>query len=88
VRAQAAEQSLIGAAVGQPLPSQRLPEHHPFQRAGRIAAERDADPRAEPYADVEYRRQVIAVLVARALRQASEDGRAHAGHHRSGRSRP
>ncbi|GIH25204.1 carbon-monoxide dehydrogenase medium subunit [Acrocarpospora phusangensis] len=61
VRAYAAERELNGTEVG-----------HSFVRAGRVAAEQDAAPLAEPYADVEYRRQVIAVLVARTLRQAAE----------------
>jgi carbon-monoxide dehydrogenase medium subunit len=84
VRAYAAERSLIGAEADQPVSDRRLSEHHPFGRAGRIAAERDADPRAQPHADVEYQRQVIAILVGRALCQASADRRAHAGHDGSG----
>ncbi|MCW2887906.1 MAG: molybdopterin dehydrogenase, FAD-binding protein [Streptosporangiaceae bacterium] len=97
IRAYAAERSLIGTEAGRPLPSLSEPhpsephpsergssENHPFDWAGRIAAERDADPRAQPYADVDYQRQVIAVLVSRALRQASADRRAHAGHDGAG----
>jgi carbon-monoxide dehydrogenase medium subunit len=72
VRARAAEQALTGAEVGSPGAGYRLPEGHPFVRAGRIAAERDAAPLAEPYADLEYRRHAIAVLVGRTLRQAAE----------------
>ncbi|WP_329093200.1 FAD binding domain-containing protein [Streptosporangium sp. NBC_01469] len=64
VRAHAAERSLVGSS---PL------DDDLFGRAGRIAAERDAAPIARPYADVEYQRQVIAVLVGRALRQAYAD---------------
>ncbi|MGJ6966477.1 FAD binding domain-containing protein [Streptosporangium sp. G11] len=64
VRAHAAERSLVGSSPR----DDRL-----FDRAGRLAAERDADPLARPYADVEYQRQVIAVLVGRALRQAYAD---------------
>ncbi|MET8138990.1 FAD binding domain-containing protein [Sphaerisporangium sp. NPDC005288] len=54
------------------------PAYGPFARAARIAAQDDADPVPEPYADVEYRRHAIAVLVARALYEATADGRAHA----------
>ena len=80
IRAYAAERSLIGAEADRPLPSGERPDGaHPFGRAGRIAAERDADPRAQPYASVDYQRQVIAVLVGRALRQAAADRRAHGG---------
>jgi carbon-monoxide dehydrogenase medium subunit len=79
VRAHAAEQSLIGAEADQPVSDHGPPEDHPFDRAGRIAAERDAHPHDQPYADVEYQRQVIAVLVGRALRQASAGRPAHLG---------
>jgi carbon-monoxide dehydrogenase medium subunit len=78
LRARAAEQALIGAEAGAPLDGHRLPEGHPFARAGRIAAAQDAAPVAEPYADVEYKRQAIAVLVARTLRQAANDQRSRA----------
>ncbi|MFJ2269818.1 FAD binding domain-containing protein [Streptomyces sp. NPDC087849] len=71
VRARAAEHALVGAEVGSPGTGYRLPEGHPFVRAGRIAAEQDAAPLAEPYADLEYRRHAIAVLVGRTLRQAA-----------------
>jgi carbon-monoxide dehydrogenase medium subunit len=64
VRAVAAERSLLGAA----------PEPAAFDLAARIAAERDADPRPEPYADVEYRRHVVGTLTGRALRLAHQDG--------------
>lgn len=79
IRARAAEYALIGAEAGAPKARHRLPEDHPFARAGRIAAEQDAAPLAEPYADVEYRRQAIAVLVGRALCQAATDQRSRAG---------
>jgi carbon-monoxide dehydrogenase medium subunit len=72
VRARAAEQALVGAEAGSPGTGYRLPDGHPFARAGRIAAEQDAAPLAEAYADLEYRRQAIAVLVGRTLRQAAE----------------
>ncbi|MEU0805167.1 FAD binding domain-containing protein [Streptomyces sp. NPDC005970] len=78
VRARAAEQLLTGAEAG-PLPvGHRIPEGHPFARAGRTAAAEDASPVAEPYADLEYRRQAIAVLVARTLSQAAADQRSRA----------
>lgn len=72
VRARAAEEALTGAELGSPGTGYRLPDDHPFAQAGRIAAERDAVPLAEPYADLEYRRHVIAVLAGRTLRQAAE----------------
>ncbi|SEE12178.1 carbon-monoxide dehydrogenase medium subunit [Streptomyces misionensis] len=73
VRARAAERSLLGAEIG-PLPTApRLPDDHPFARAGRVAAQEDAAPVAEPYADVEYKRQAIAVLVGRTLLEAAVD---------------
>jgi carbon-monoxide dehydrogenase medium subunit len=84
VRAHTAERSLIGTRADQPTSGRHPPEHHPFDQAGRIAADRDADPHAQPYADVEYQRQVIAVLVGRALLQASADRRTHAGHDEPG----
>ncbi|MFE0378632.1 FAD binding domain-containing protein [Streptomyces inhibens] len=73
VRAHAAEQALIGAEARFPRAGYRLPEDHPFARAGRIAADEDAAPVAEPYADVEYKRQAIAVLVGRTLCEAAAD---------------
>jgi len=86
VRARAAEEALIGAEADAPPAGHRLPEDHPFARAGRIAATEDAAPVAEPYADVEYKRQAVAVLVARTLREAAADqrarGAAHQGDHR------
>ncbi|MEU9290690.1 FAD binding domain-containing protein [Streptomyces sp. NPDC048275] len=75
VRARAAEQTLIGAEVGSPPTGYRLPDNHPFARAGRIAADQDAAPLAEPFADVEYKRQAIAVLVGRTLSEAAADQR-------------
>ncbi|WP_431926437.1 FAD binding domain-containing protein [Nonomuraea jabiensis] len=75
VRARAAERALIGADLAPPA-GRRVPGDHPFARAGRIAAEQDAAPVAEPYADVEYRRQAIAVLVGRTLGEAARDRRA------------
>ncbi|MDH2424447.1 FAD binding domain-containing protein [Sphaerisporangium sp. TRM90804] len=88
LRAHAAERSLAGAEAGPPVAGRRPPPEHPFARAGRIAAERDARPVPEPYADPEYRRHVIAVLVGRALCQASADLAAHTGHDRPGGDRP
>ena len=78
VRALSAEHALIGGEVGEPLDGYRLPGDHPFARAGRTAADQDAAPFAEPYADLEYRRHVIAVLVGRALCQAAKDQRSRA----------
>ncbi|MFJ8787947.1 FAD binding domain-containing protein [Streptomyces sp. NPDC102462] len=76
LRARAAEQMLLGAEFG-PLPTgRRLPGDHPFARAGRVAAQQDAAPVAEPYADAEYKRQAIAVLVGRTLCEAATDLRA------------
>jgi carbon-monoxide dehydrogenase medium subunit len=82
IRAHAAEQALIGAEAG-PLPAgRRLPGDHPFARAARAAAEQDAAPLAEPYADVEYRRHAIEVLVGRTLRQAADRPPEGPGGHR------
>jgi carbon-monoxide dehydrogenase medium subunit len=64
VRAVAAERSLLG----------NPPEPAAFDLAADIAANQDADPRPESYADVEYRRHVVGVLVGRALRLAHQDG--------------
>jgi aerobic carbon-monoxide dehydrogenase medium subunit len=78
VRAPAAEHVLTGAEAGPPADGCRLPADHPFARAGRIAADQDAAPFAEPYADLDYRRHVVAVLVGRALSQAAADQRSRA----------
>ncbi|MEU4407904.1 FAD binding domain-containing protein [Streptosporangium sp. NPDC023963] len=78
VRARAAEQALIGAEITPPA-GRRVPGDHPFARAGRAAAEQDAAPRPEPYADVEYRRQAVAVLVGRTLCEAARDRLSRAG---------
>ncbi|MFJ2865998.1 FAD binding domain-containing protein [Kitasatospora sp. NPDC087314] len=77
LRARAAERSLIGAEL--PPPGSGHPRgDHPFARAGQIAAHEDAAPVAEPYADVAYKRQVLAVLVARTLADADADRRSRA----------
>ncbi|MEU0833775.1 FAD binding domain-containing protein [Streptomyces sp. NPDC005969] len=76
VRARAAERTLLGADIGPLPPGRRLPDDHPFTCAGRVAAQEDAGPLAEPYADVAYKRQAIAVLVGRTLREAATDLRA------------
>ncbi|GAB3841566.1 xanthine dehydrogenase family protein subunit M [Dactylosporangium cerinum] len=68
VRARAAEQSLIGAE----------PIDDLFSHAGRVAAEQDAAPVAEPFADAGYKRQAVAVLVGRTLRLAAADQRSRA----------
>jgi carbon-monoxide dehydrogenase medium subunit len=78
LRARAAGHALTGAELGPPPTGYRVPDDHPFARAGRIAAEQDAEPLAEPYADLEYRRHVIAVLVGRTLCQAATDYRSRA----------
>ena len=84
VRALAAEHALVGAEVGEPVDGYRLRGGHPFARAGRIAADQDAAPLAEPYADLEYRRHVIAVLVGRTLCRAAADQRARAAARKGG----
>jgi carbon-monoxide dehydrogenase medium subunit len=81
VRARTAERSLLGLDAGAAVTGYRLPDGHPFAQVGRIAAEHDAEPFAEPYADLEYRRHSIAVLVGRALRQAADDQRSRAALH-------
>ncbi|MEU2228489.1 FAD binding domain-containing protein [Streptomyces sp. NPDC018347] len=73
LRAHAAERSLIGSRAGSLPSGPRLPGDHPFARAGRIAAQEDAAPVDQPYADVEYKRQAIAVLVGRTLLEAAAD---------------
>jgi carbon-monoxide dehydrogenase medium subunit len=78
VRARAAEQALIGAEIDAFAVGKRPLTDHLLARAGRFAAEQDAAPLPEPYADVEYRRQAIAVLVGRTLCQAATDRRSHA----------
>ena len=78
VRARTAERSLLGIEAGDAVTGIRLLDSHPFAEAGRIAAEHDAEPFAEPYADLEYRRHSIATVVGRALRQAAEDRRSRA----------
>jgi carbon-monoxide dehydrogenase medium subunit len=78
VRALNAEHSLLGLEAGEAMTGSRPPNGHPFAQAGRIAAEHDAEPFAEAYADLEYRRNSIAVLIGRALRQAAEDRRSRA----------
>ncbi len=83
VRARAAEQVLIGAEITPPA-GRRVPGDHPFARAGRVAAEQDAAPLPEPYADVEYRRQAAAVLVGRTLCEAARDRLSRAGTSRGG----
>ncbi|MEU7769024.1 FAD binding domain-containing protein [Nocardia sp. NPDC049190] len=75
IRAHAAEQTLIGAEIGAPPAEYRIPEDHPFARAGQVAAEYDAAPVAESYAGVDYKRHAIAILVGRTLCQAAADER-------------
>jgi carbon-monoxide dehydrogenase medium subunit len=64
VRARAAERTLIG----KPLDDNTIAE------AARAAAEQDADPRPQPYADIDYQRHVVAVLTKRVLAQARDGG--------------
>jgi carbon-monoxide dehydrogenase medium subunit len=87
LRAPAAEAALTGVEIGPLLDGYQLPTDHPFARAGRVAAEQDAAPIAEPYADIEYRKHAIATVVARTLCQAAADQRrpARAGRGRVGR---
>ncbi|GAA5016314.1 FAD binding domain-containing protein [Actinopolymorpha pittospori] len=84
VRAVAAETSLIGAEFDQVESEGQRADAGPFHRAAGLAAERDASPRAQPYADVDYQRHVVAVLVRRTLHQAAADLRADAGRGDSG----
>lgn len=64
VRARAAEAALRG----RPLDAAAIAE------AAGAAAERDADPRPQPYADIAYQRHAVAVLTRRALTQARDGG--------------
>lgn len=63
VRARAAEAVLTGAPASAAT----------FAEAGRAAAGQDADPRPEPHGSPEHRRQVLSVLVRRALTAALAD---------------
>ncbi|WP_338672477.1 FAD binding domain-containing protein [Streptomyces sp. SCSIO 30461] len=76
VRARTAERLLVGADIGPLTAGARLHDDHLFAHAGRTAAQEDAAPVDEPYADVEYKRQAVAVLVARTLLEAAADQRA------------
>ncbi|KUN03369.1 molybdopterin dehydrogenase [Streptomyces yokosukanensis] len=76
LRARAAEDALRGSELGALPAGPRVRDEHPFARAGRIAAEHDAAPLPEPFADVDHKRRIIAVLVARTLLQAANDRRA------------
>jgi carbon-monoxide dehydrogenase medium subunit len=62
IRARAAEAALIG----RPLDDAAVAE------AAQAAADQDAEPRPQPYADIAYQRQVVAVLTRRALAQARD----------------
>jgi carbon-monoxide dehydrogenase medium subunit len=64
VRARAAESALLGRPFDDPA----------LTAAGRAAADRDADPRPQPYADLDYQRHAVAVLTRRALMQARDEG--------------
>jgi len=63
VRARAAEAALQGAPATAAT----------FAEAGRVAAGEDADPRPEPHGSPAHRRQVLSVLVRRALTAALAD---------------
>ncbi|MFF3517149.1 FAD binding domain-containing protein [Streptomyces sp. NPDC002573] len=76
VRARAAEDVLRGSELGQLPAGQRVHDDHPFARAGRVAAEQDAAPSPEPFADADYKRHIVSVLVARTLLEAANDRRA------------
>jgi carbon-monoxide dehydrogenase medium subunit len=62
IRARAAEAVL----VGRPLDDAAI------AGAAQAAADQDAEPRPQPYADIPYQRQVVAVLTRRALTQARD----------------
>lgn len=64
LRATAAEAAL----VGRPFDDDSIAD------AARAAAERDADPRPAPHADLAYQRHAVAVLTRRALTQARAQG--------------
>jgi carbon-monoxide dehydrogenase medium subunit len=64
MRARAAEAALLGRPLDGPAVAD----------AGRAAADRDADPRRQPYADLHYQRHVVGVLTRRALAQARDEG--------------
>jgi aerobic carbon-monoxide dehydrogenase medium subunit len=64
VRARTAESALLG----RPLDDAAVAD------AGRAAADQDADPRPQPYADLDYQRHAVAVLIRRALRQTQAEG--------------
>ena len=64
VRARAAETALIGRPL----------EDAVIAEAAGAAAEQDADPRPQPYADPLYQRHVVAVLTRRALTEARDGG--------------
>jgi carbon-monoxide dehydrogenase medium subunit len=64
VRARAAESALLGRPLDDPA----------ITEAGRAAADRDADPRPQPYAGLDYQRHAVAVLTRRALMQARDEG--------------
>jgi carbon-monoxide dehydrogenase medium subunit len=64
VRAHAAESALLGRPLDDPA----------ITEAGRAAADRDADPRPQPYADPGYQRHAVAVLTRRALMRARDEG--------------
>jgi carbon-monoxide dehydrogenase medium subunit len=60
VRARTAEEELVGRSL----------DDTRIALAAQAAADADAEPCAQPYADIAYQRHAVAVLVRRALRQA------------------
>ncbi|MGF2947485.1 FAD binding domain-containing protein [Mycobacterium sp. Lab-001] len=62
VRATAAEAALTGRAL----------DDDAIAEAARAAADHDADPRPQPYADIAYQRHAVGVLTRRALTQARD----------------
>lgn len=64
VRARAAETTLMGRPL----------EDTSIAAAARAAAEQDADPRPQPYADIAYQRHVVGVLTRRVLTEARDGG--------------
>jgi carbon-monoxide dehydrogenase medium subunit len=64
VRAHAAEAALLG----RPLDDVAIAD------AARAAADRDAEPRPQPYTDLDYQRHAVGVLTRRALASARDEG--------------
>jgi carbon-monoxide dehydrogenase medium subunit len=71
--ANAADRATRAHAAEAVLSGQPLDDAH-VAAAAEAAARQDADPQPQPYADLEYQRHAIGVLVRRALRQARDGG--------------